>query len=413
MTLIHRFPRSLAICIAIAAASPAPSQSPAPTGEILELKLENGRLGGAGGERLRRELGGVQFVALGEDHGFAGSPELAAALGSELAKASGKPVHLAVEVGPQGTAWAAQKLNQGGLHALHAGLKGQPFALPFLTNVEDARLSAPYARSGRLWGIDQEFIGSTAQLFEDLAVRCAAPAAASKLRELAKADRTALNAGEFDKAVMSAMPPAEILQLGRDCGGKGTESLLEPIAASAQIYQYNNSRQYSRNNEERSGLMAGYFMSAYRQARVPAPRVVLKMGAYHMGRGTTPTRIYDLGSYLPALAAQNGLRSLHIAWLPIGGKVRQIRPDGTSFTKVAAYEDDTVTPLLKAAGIDPAKVPETGYVLIPLQPIRYAISGKALDALPAMTRFTVLGFDYLVTTRDARPATHFEAWDGN
>jgi hypothetical protein len=30
--------------------------------------------------------------------------------------------------------------------------------------------------------------------------------------------------------------------------------------------------------------------------------------------------------------------------------------------------------------------------------------------LPEMTRFIVNGFDYLVTTRDAKPATHFEDW---
>lgn len=405
--------RCTVLAVALAASSAAMSQSAAPTIEVLDLTVSNGSLGGAGGDRLRRELETAQFVGVGEDHGFAGSPELASALTAELGKVSGRPVFLAVEAGPQGTAWAARRLNQGGLPALQVGFKGQPFALPFLSNVEDARLAQGFAKSGRMWGIDQEFIGSAAQLFDDIAARCTNKDAAAKLRELAKADRMALGAGQFDKAAMSALAPAAIRQLGKDCAARGTAPQFEAIAISAQIYQYNNTRQYARNNEERAGLMADYFMTAYRSAKVPAPRVVLKMGAYHLGKGTTPTRIYDLGSYLPVLAAQNGLRSLHIAWLPIGGKVRQIRPDGTNFTAVTPYEDDVVSPLLKAAGIDPARVPDKGYVLIPLQPIRYAISGKALDALPEMTRFTLLGFDYLVTTRDAQAATHFEAWDGN
>ena len=113
MTLTKRIGRSFAICAVIAGASPATSQSSPQSDQVLELRVQDGKLSGAGGELLRRDLAGVQFVAVGEDHGFAGSPELAAALGSELARASGKPVHLSVEAGPHGTAWAAQELNRG------------------------------------------------------------------------------------------------------------------------------------------------------------------------------------------------------------------------------------------------------------------------------------------------------------
>lgn len=34
---------------------------------------------------------------------------------------------------------------------------------------------------------------------------------------------------------------------------------------------------------------------------------------------------------------------------------------------------------------------------------------EAMRDLPVYARFTLLGFDYLATTRDAKPATHFEA----
>ena len=47
-----------------------------------------------------------------------------------------------------------------------------------------------------------------------------------------------------------------------------------------------------------------------------------------------------------------------------------------------------------------------------LRPLRLAMKGKIRRELTEMGRFVLLGFDYLVTTRDAHAATNFEAWDG-
>ena len=46
---------------------------------------------------------------------------------------------------------------------------------------------------------------------------------------------------------------------------------------------------------------------------------------------------------------------------------------------------------------------------IPIAPLRHNLQGKKLRDLPAFSRFLLLGFDYLVTTRGAEAATHFEA----
>lgn len=378
--------------------------------KILPLELGPNGLGGAGGERLRAELGKAQFVAIGEDHGFKGPPQLAEAITTELVMASRKPVYLVAEAGPLATAWFASVVKTGGLPALHAAIKPQPYVLPFLNNVEDARLAEPFARNARLWGIDQEFVGSTAQLFEGFAAQCANAANAAQLRDWAKSDRTALNQGRFDQVALSAVAPERLLEAGAGCGSGKLAQNMAAIAQSARIYQYNNTGEYARNNEERATLMAATFMANYRAARKTVPRVVLKMGAYHLGRGTTPTRIYDLGSYLPALAAENGLESLHIAWVPIGGTVRIVAPKEGRFTAVDPYVDEAVMPLLEAAGVKPELIPAKGLVLIPMQPVRYTITGKKLRDLPELSRFIILGYDYLVTTRDAQAATNFEAW---
>jgi len=50
-----------------------------------------------------------------------------------------------------------------------------------------------------------------------------------------------------------------------------------------------------------------------------------------------------------------------------------------------------------------------GFQLIPIAPLRHMLARKKMNALPGFAKFVLLGYDYLVTTRDARAATAFEA----
>lgn len=383
----------------------------APAIEVLELTVTGSEIGGAGGERLKQDLHDSQMVMIGEDHGFAGPPELAGALAKQLGRASGKPVFLVVEVGPYGTKWAESLLRKDGIAGLGKALAGQPMALPFLSNVEDAALAEPFARARRLWGVDQEFLGTAAQLFDNAGRQCADRKVARQLEDLAARDRAAMLEGHFGDLAMNALAPAKLREMGKACGRK-VEGVFADIAESARIYHYYGSRQYARNNEERSALMTGYFMDSYRRVSDKAPRILFKFGASHAGRGTSTTDIYDLGSYLPPLAAANGLRSLHIIWVPLEGSVRQIVPENGRMTKVAPYKSEGIAKLLEIAGIPLSRIPEDGQVLIPMKPLRYAMKRKQRAELDDLARFTLLGFDYLVTTRGAKPATHFETWDG-
>ena len=181
-----------------AIASPElPSQRPV---EILPLEVTTDGLAGVGGERLRAELGDAQFVAVGEDHGFAGSPMLAAALGKELERVKGPPVYHVVEVGPFSTQHISHILRKEGLAGLDRIVDEQPSVLPFLANLDDATLALPFAKSGRLWGIDQEFLGSAPLLFSLLMARTRDPEVRRKLADWSVSDRIALSKGKFDEA---------------------------------------------------------------------------------------------------------------------------------------------------------------------------------------------------------------------
>ena len=59
-------------------------------------------------------------------------------------------------------------------------------------------------------------------------------------------------------------------------------------------------------------------------------------------------------------------------------------------------------------GIDSADISEQGWSVVELGPIRHALGQKGIDALSKELKFTLMGYDYLVTTRGARAATPLE-----
>ncbi|MBK7283718.1 MAG: hypothetical protein IPI83_04355 [Sphingomonadales bacterium] len=302
-----------------AIASPElPSQQPV---EILPLEVTADGLAGVGGERLRAELGDAQFVAVGEDHGFAGSPMLAAALGKELERVKGPPVYHVVEVGPFSTRHVSHILRKEGLAGLDRIVDEQPSVWPFLANLDDATLALPFAKSGRLWGIDQEFIGSAPLLFSLLMARTRDPEVRRQLADWSVSDRIALSKGKFDEAWMITADQSRFDALrSAFSGDKVGLRLIDALFESARIYKYNSAERYFEN-------MGGAFA-------LPA-RAQSGRGAYHLGRGVTPTSIFDIGSILPGLSAAQSRRSLHIAFIPLSGKVRSIAPTAQGFTRVS------------------------------------------------------------------------------
>lgn len=387
-----------------------------PPAEILPLTFAQSGLSGPGGERIRNDLADTQFVALGEDHGFADAPILAQALAADMERQGG-PVYHAAEIGPFSAEWLGNHFSgittSNGLKKVGAALKGKGLAMPFTSNVEDATLAAGFIEANgtsRLWGIDQEFMGAPMILLEGLSQRTKDEAVRNRMLGISEADRIALGKLAFDDAWLAKANADDFGAFSKAfAGDKAALSLLEALAASAKIYQLNNSGSYAASNELRSALMQHYFLENYKKSG-RAPKVLLKMGANHLGRGTTPVGIYDLGSLLPGLAAANGKKSLHIAFIPVAGSVRSIAPSETRVTAVKPYEDEGMGALLAAAGISVDALPATGHVVIPLTAIRLRLSGKQKRDLPELARFVLNGFDYLVTTRDAKPATHFEDW---
>jgi hypothetical protein len=55
-----------------------------------------------------------------------------------------------------------------------------------------------------------------------------------------------------------------------------------------------------------------------------------------------------------------------------------------------------------AIKLDPATLPKGSWTLVPMEPIRQSLDTKGIEALKPFSRFTLLGYDYVITTPDAK-----------
>lgn len=377
------------------------------------LAIADGRLSGDGAELLLSEGRASQFFLLGEEHGVAEVPALAAALFRELTRHGYR--HLAIETG-DGLAVTLDTLARKPepLAALTAFFQAHWPGAPSYTLREEAELlvEAVAASPARqvLWGLD----------YDIMADRHALP----RLRELAStpAQREAAGRaiGVADSLLRLAMEqrnPGHVMMFGGPesvlqelrfayAPGPGTEAerIVSLLEATRRINGYWLSGEGWRSNEERARWNKRQFARLWHDARQrdgEPPRVMLKFGANHMIRGRTWTDVYDLGSLASELADALGGRSFHV--LVVGGResshavldptVMEYRPAPSDMPA-----DPATRPFFDAA--DPA-----AWTLYDLRPLRPLASQGRFGDLPEGLAKVIWGFDAVVVVTGSRPAT--------
>lgn len=400
---------AIALVLALMSAWPAMAQKMEidPAIVVLPLTFSEKGLQGPGGELLKAQLADAQFIALGEDHGFAGAALFGRAIAND-ARPFGLQ-YLVVEVGPVSTEWFKNEFTKGGINALSKSHANMGRAIPFISNIEDAELAADFLGDEgpmKLWGVDQEFIGAPLILLENLAALAKSDNARAAVNRWLDAERVAFSVGNLDSGMLLSASSEEFTTLKSLYPGDiAAHDIIDALAHSADIYRYYSDEKYYANNQSRVLTMRRLFLAHYYAAPESAPRVLLKLGLYHLGRGTTPTRMFDLGSLLPGLAAAEKLNSLHIAYMPLAGQQSVYSPSAEGGAKIQDYDDDSVAAIMEAAGIAAEAVGETGHYVIPLEPLRHVIGGKKLSEMPSSAMFIVQGFDYLITSRVEKAAS--------
>jgi hypothetical protein len=374
--------------------------------KTLALEVKQGNLAGPGAELIRSELAKAQFVLFGEEHGFADSPILLRAIAHE-ARPLGFKYHV-VEVGPLSTRMIRETLSRDGVSGLHKLVHEVPLGIPFLSLKDDAELAGDFLGQDSkgtpfLVGVDQEFIGSPPfhlkRLVEIAPNDMAKTAAANLLAE----EKEAAEKADQKKFLMTRFRDADFDALAAQFKGQDeAQNIIAELKESAAIYQLWMSGHNYENNARRARLLAKNFLAACKLMADAQPKIVFKMGLEHVALGTTTINTVDLGTLATSMARMNGQTALRIAFLPIGGKNTAFAPKPGNPVTVQAYESKEVTELFASIALDPAGLSKESWTLVPLEPIRQALDTKGIDNLKPFSRFVLLGYDYLITTPDAK-----------
>ena len=377
--------------------------------QIYLLNVADNGLTGPGAEVLRGAAANAQFILFGEDHGFADSPIIVRALAHDVRPLGFK--RLVVEVGPRSTQIVTTALAHDGIPGVAKIVREAPMSLPFLALKEDNLLIEDFlGRDAKgtpyIWGVDQEFIGSPVLHLKRLVELAPNKVARSEAQRLYATEQDAAGKGAFDKFflnVTSASSFDALADLFK--GSKEAEGIIADLKESADIYQaWAHGRNYD-NNAHRARLLATNFLADYRAAAEPKPKVIFKMGIEHMALGTTTINTLDLGTLATMLARINNKTALRIAFLPAGGHNLGFAPGPGNPTKVQVYNASEFGDFFKAVGVDATQLSASGWTLIPLEPIRQALDTGGIAKLSPQSRFLLIGFDYLITTPDAKAAT--------
>jgi hypothetical protein len=306
----------------------------------------DGRFAGAGADSLRAALANATFVMLGEDHGIAQIPSIGAALCAEVAPLGF--ARLALEVGPSvAPQLAGFARAKDGAARTQAFSKQFPETIAFYEWREEQVMLAACARAvaaqgaGRqleLWGLDQELMGATGFLLQNILDSKPGPEAKAAIEQLAReaaADRVvAAKTGDYGKLFMVAVAQDKLdaarVALAHD-GSAAAQQLFASLLESRTIYLGQSGPDPYASNRERARLMKRTFFSHLNEAaraEGKLPKVMVKLGAWHLYRGLNPLRSSELGNLIAEAAEAHEVEAVNV--LVLGVKGQQLRPAGVA-----------------------------------------------------------------------------------
>lgn len=309
--------------------------------------VANWKMSGAGADSLAAVARASQFIMVGEDHGIREIPQFVAAL-FDVARPAGY-THVAVEIGPlSGTMLETMMNAPNSQQRVDAFLtKYSPYAFPFFFWKEESEMLERIVKSvpktqNVVWGLDQEFMASPTYLLEQLGRENAfarAQTAASR-----RGDSLLIAQANPSQMWMMASTDRDIARLRREFPAGEKRRIVDELAASRAIYQSFMGGSGYASNQTRDDLMKRNFINAYNTSAKTeeAPRAIIKLGANHVFRGPSTTQTYEIGSFVPEFALQQGGSSFGILAVVRKGTWNAYRPMGSRESdKTAPYDLET------------------------------------------------------------------------
>jgi hypothetical protein len=286
---------------------------------------------GGGAPILQTAMAQANFVLIGEDHITREIPRFAAAVCDAMGSSGGLSA-MAFEASPAAADFVQATLKASDRIGKMADLqKRYPDSVAFLNVADENDLAAHCAAAARsngfrIWGLDQEFIGSPGWIFERMLATRPGPAARAAILQLQAMERAdaeeAGKTGDPSKLFLLAVPGAEIEKaaaaIDKD-GTPATRAAYHELTESREIY-LENAEGSNQSNARRARLMKRNFTAAYQTAAAQSkpPRALLKFGDWHLYKGINPLHQRDLGNFVAEFAEGRNQASLHI--LVLGAK---------------------------------------------------------------------------------------------
>ncbi|WP_395644908.1 hypothetical protein [Terricaulis sp.] len=371
------------------------------------LAYDGERFSGPAWDLLVSEGRASRHFCIGEEHGIAENPKLAARLFAALAPSGYN--HACVEISPPMAA-ELDRAARGGVEGLRTLFADPGANVAFFGMREEAEWLASVrstvrGRSQAIWGLDYE-VGGDRRIIARLKAKRkpAGAAAAMQVLEDASAASWAQYAQTHNPQFIFSFSGDPALAAAVRAAWPNADAeaslMLETLEETLAINRLWTSGQGWASNQRRAQFNRRNVRRLLHAE--PDAKVMFKFGSSHMVRGLSHTQVLDIGTAVSEMAEDRGEKTFHVFVLPGAGRqVAQFNPAEWRYNPSSAgtYEDIGMTPLLSAAYPD-------AFTLIDLRPIRPLVFGARHKALDADLVRVVHGFDALLVLSGSTPSSN-------
>lgn len=365
---------------------------------------------GPGAAILSDAVDASRYVLIGESHFSREIPAFTTNVCRLMAP--GGLAAMAVETGPEAASAVNARMRAPDREQqISDFMTAYPDVMAFLNSRAEGQTVADCAAVAgpefTLWGLDQEFLGVSGYLFDQMLASGPGPLARAQIDALAKQERTAvqvaLASGSPMDLFLLKVTDATLEPAGKAIdqdGGDRAKALFAALRETRAIYQASQSGRGDPNGR-RARLMKRTLAAHFTE--VPQARVLMKFGAYHLYKGYNPLGQRDVGNFVAEHADGQGVSALH---LMVGGA----KGVGAGYNGVGrpmkVYDFDATTGkdsdwrkdvmLARPSGMAP-----DDWMLVDLRRLR----SKDMDDLTPEWRELIRGYDLAVVAPKLSPST--------
>lgn len=373
----------------------------------MPLEFDGARFSGLAYEWLLRRGSDAQAFLLGEEHGIAENPKLAAQLFTALVPSGYR--HVVVEISPPMARLLDRIAAAGGSPALRRALADPDTRVAFFGLSEEAdwlakaRAAVPSSVPA-IWGIDYEVIADR-HLIRHLKMRSKPAAAARALEALetasnqswAKYEQT--HNPQFIFSFAGDPKLVRAVRAGWPRPDPQSAVILDTLEQTLAINALFVGGKGYDSNLLRSRLMRRNLLRYWRTKQAK-DRVFMKMGASHLTRGLSLTDVFDVGTMVPEMIAEHGGESFSVMVLP-GPGTQTANMDPSQFRYVPGNRNQYGEGMdLFDKSIVPGKF--TLFDTAPLRPI----ASSAAGGVPLPLWRVIHGFDAVLIMTGSHPSSN-------